>query len=235
MLATRLIMAKTGSGEDNLTSLTYYDRTLDTGNIGVTRTNTLNIGPEPSAGEKRILYVCAGLAVNNTTFEITSMSCNGNSMTEIVTAKHNPSGLAFSGIYRIEENTGTTASFTLTRTAGSSFTSGGFLVYSLIMSNSATIIDYDTSTDTVSPINLSLDTPNKKSFIIGASACRNGSTSTWSGLTEDEDFDMDSTDFLSSASDEFTTAQTGYSVSSTNNGSPAQFAGCAVTISTQEY
>jgi hypothetical protein len=219
-----------GPESSSINSFTYQSNSGNNAAFLTTLTKTLSIGTAPTAEQKRIIYLGVGGVATNADTTISSATCNGISMTQVLRSRLGGTGMAEATIYRLEVNSGTTATFVITKT-GSGPISAGFFVYSLIANSSATVIDYDTATDVDDPINLSIDTPSTLSYILGVAMCRNRTSWTWTGLTEDVDFDVDTTDVLSGASSSFSTAQTNYSITADTGNTGNQVAGCAVTIS----
>jgi len=190
--------------------------------------NGVSIGNAPANGQKRILYVSFG-CVNAGTSDVTGITCNGTAMTQVVKTRDLSAGTAAVGIWKLQVDSGTTANFVFSNSGG--LVSGGAAVHSLITNTSRTVTESFTASDTVQPINLSMDTPSSSSFILAATQNRNRGASTWSGITEVCDFDVDTTDFMSTAISSFNTSQTGYSISATTGATGNQMAGVAVTIS----
>lgn len=148
-----------------------------------------SIGAEPTGGDTRLIIVCVGLLAT----DLSSITVGGSTPTLLV-GPISHSSQTFARIYGIEIGSGTTATVAITTSAPST---GGIAIYRAI---NASITPHATASDTANILNMSLDTaPN--GYAIAMSINRNRISSSWSGITEDVDFEGGSNDYFSSASD----------------------------------
>lgn len=190
--------------------------TLTNTDNGVTNGGTYSFGDAPGGGETRYIVVVAR-AFNGV---ITAVSIGGSAGTEVVTSNFDNASV---GIYIREVAAGTTGAITVT---------GGSVhaisVFRLMNPSSATAAATATdNTPSSGLIDLSLNVPVGGGAVGGTQGI-NAGTSTWVGLTEVHDVDINSNEWSSAAFG--TTAGSPLTVTATSSDTtPTEYVGAAAS------
>lgn len=152
----------------------------------------MTIGAAPTGGETRHVVAAIGL-MHNSAGSINSVTIGGISATLVVGID---SGTGTSGagvaLYIAAVPTGTTATVVVTYTGGTSLGAATFIL------RNRTVTTATSSSTAQSPsLNLNISTGGAA---IGVSMVRDGTVSTWTGLTENFDTDIRSNEWFSAAS-----------------------------------
>jgi len=91
------------------------------------------------------------------------------------------------------------------------------------------ITPHDTATDTADTISVNVNVQDGGG-VCAIAMCRNGSTTTWTGVTEDFDTDAQTGEYFTGGSHTATSNETPRTVSGNNDGATASMAGCAVSF-----
>ncbi len=198
-----------------------FDTSTDT---AYTFTN-MDIGAEPSGGERRFIIVTSGtLSSAGSNPVLTDMDIQGLDAAGL--ASLSVGNRVSSGIWSVEVPTGTTA--TIEVTAANTCAACAISVYRVISGPDGITTTVDENG--ARPIDLVLNIP-ANSVAIATAMCRNAGSVTWTGLTEDYDQDIDSNDFFSSASDAFPDEELAFAIQAQSASAGDEEAGCAVAIS----
>jgi hypothetical protein len=186
--------------------------------------NTISIGTAPGAGETRYIVLVVGFeGTSNQT--ITGATYNGSAASLVVASSASQAATA---IFVGAISSGTTANFVVT-TSGN-VRAVGIGVYRLINPGSSGAAYASTSSETPSGnvLTLSVNSPTS-GYVIGVTQVKDGSgaTMTWSGLTENYDYDIRSGDIASSAS--LSASGTPVAITATRSVSSTVFSGCAAS------
>jgi len=177
---------------------TYNASYKSTNNSSSYTFSTADIG---AADSSRIVAV--GIMGEGGGSTISSVTIGGNGATEAAQIAYSDN---VSGIYYLEVAAGTTADIVVNFTASQN--RAGISVYSIYDAASATPEDTSTGSGTTSATATGLAW-SADSVSIGVAAASNGGVSEWTGLTEDYDSEVESSAYLTSASEANTSAGSG--------------------------
>lgn len=152
-----------------------------------------SFGNEPVAGQRRYIAVAVAGAQNENR-SITAVTIGGIAATNIVqrTNTHIPCG-----VWVAEVPTGTSGNVDLT--FNNDLATVGIAVVRLINPGNHLGFDTASAAHASGTINLSVDIPSS-GFAVAVAHAENGSTTTWTGLTEQIDTDLNSGEFFTAAS-----------------------------------
>jgi len=151
----------------------------------------MTIGAAPTGVGTRHVVVTIGMMHNSGAGTVSSVTVGGVSATLVITRGANTSGASV-WIYIAEVPTGTTATVTITMSGATSL---GAATY--ILRNRATTTATSSSTAEDPSLNLNIAAGGAA---VGVSMVRDGTVSTWTGLTENFDTDTRSNEWFSGAS-----------------------------------
>jgi len=190
-------------------SITGHDSYGTSTNATTYTKNSCAIGTAPAAGERRFVVVCAGTVLDIGDRSIVSCQIGGVNATYLATANHLTRAIV--GLFIREVSTGTTANVSVT--CNGNTTGVGFTVYSLVTDS----YGYQAGTSansTARPANHSLSV-TEGGIAIGLATTRNGGAWSWTGLTENYDFDFETTENFSSATYEVAATDVSYDITAT--------------------
>ena len=151
----------------------------------------MTIGAAPTGVETRHVVVTIGMMHNSGAGTVSSVTVGGVSATLVITRGSASAGASV-WIYIAEVPTGTTATVTITMSGDTSL---GAATY--ILRNRATTTATSSSTAEDPSLNLNIAAGGAA---VGVSMVRDGTVSTWTGLTENFDTDTRSGEWFSGAS-----------------------------------
>lgn len=194
-------------------ALTYVTNVTDSTDQTTYTFASTSIG---TASSDRVVVVVIGSRANAAR-SISSVTVGGNSATAIATANNSGGGAEIAAIYAVAVPSGTTASIVVTFSAAMLRIAVG--VYTLTGTGGA-VTAYGTATQTPSgssPTDSTIDCPaNGGILAVNFSNSSATSSTTWTGLTERFDVNPEtSSSGVSSASDNFASAQTNLTVTAT--------------------
>lgn len=214
MLGIRMMMAASGTGGP--VSISFTDSSVD-----VAAATTYNFASQAlgtAAGNRKIVVaICAG-----TSGQVSSVTIGGVSASHVVSVTGSEARTEF---WVANVPTGATGTISVSLSASSGRC--GIGVWAIYGAGSAA---HDTATSTASPGSVSLDVP-AGGVAIAACTAQNPVTTTWSGLTENYDENIESGDQShSGASLAFESAQSGLSITSTYSATPSARSMAAVSF-----
>ncbi len=173
-------------------SLTFGSSSVVDSGISPRSFTGMTIGAAPTGGETRHVVAVIGL-MHNSAGTIDSVTIGGVSATLVVGATSGAlSNGASVAIYIAAVPTGTTATVDVTMTGGTSLGAATF-----ILRNRTTTTATNSSNAQSPSLNLNIAAGRAA---IGVSMVRDGTVSTWTGLTEHFDTDIRSDEWFSAAS-----------------------------------
>lgn len=172
--------------------ITYITSASDTSDLTTYTYASQNIGTDVGPGNARYTVISAGGLPTGGSIASTGATICGVTATNIAVATSNV-GI---GLY-IAETSGLGTSCTITTTWDSTGNAAGIGIFRLINPVSATPFAFTTSMST-DPLILSINIATGGAAI-GAMMLANGGASTWTGLTEDFDTDINTSDFHTAA------------------------------------
>lgn len=129
--------------------------------------------------------------------------------------------------YYADVPTGTTGDVVVN--FASSVTRAGICVWRILNESSMTPTDTASSTN-ADPAALNVDIPSGDSAAMAIAYGHNGTSTTWTGLTEDTDTEISSGNVMTAASDGFSTLEANRTISADFSGASAYEAGAAIVI-----
>jgi len=188
-------------------SSSFVGSNFDVANLATYTFSSEPIGAVPDSDESRYVMVTVHTFDNQTNRTISSVTIGGSAAAEFVQSTVNEGGSSsVVGLYFIELDTGTTADIVVTFNGQASY--GAIGVYRVIGSQDGTLTLHDSATDNLSN-NMTLDVNTiPKGVVIAGTSLDSGGLATWSGLTENYDFDANSTEFVSGASTDTNVTET---------------------------
>lgn len=186
---------------------------------------TQALGAEADAGLGQFSrhFVALSFPINGG--NVSSVTLDGNAATQIGHITH--SGATTVGVHAIEKATGTGNGnwvFNLSAAADGA----GFMLYKLFNWDG---VVFDVQSDTAQPINLSLSVPANGFVIAGAVNRNRGSNSlTATGLSVDDNADVDTNDWALGASGFYAAAQAALSIAISTGGTGNEMAGIGLSF-----
>lgn len=194
-------------------------------NSGTTNNNFAGVsfGTVPPAGEKRYIAVASQCIDASESRTINSVTIGGVAATEIIGRDATTSP---GGVWIAEVPTGTSGTVSITMSGD---TNSVYAAVARIMNPENPLgSDAAALTHTSGVLDLSLNVPPGGAAIAVAQS-QNASTTTWVGLSEREDFDAGTNDYVTAAASELIAAGgSPHTITATNADiTPSQFAGVA--------
>lgn len=210
-------------GTASIFDLSYLTATHD--NVDRT-TYTFSSQSLGTADSNRYIVVGVGFVSSTETQSISSVTVGGVSASSLTSFTEEDEGTwsSCAQIWIAAVPTGTTGDVVVTLNGTASVCAIG--LWRLITDN---ITPVATNTDTADSITVNVNTQNGGG-VVAIAQCRNGSTSTWTGVTEDFDFDTASGEYFTGGSHTASSTETPRTITGNNDGGPASMAGCAVSF-----